>query len=65
MSSLSYYKTLIARRETKCQRCKYFKENKCELLKFSVDRTFYFANADYCRNNEYLCGPYAKYFEKK
>jgi len=65
MSSLTYYKTLVAKRELKCQQCKHFRENKCTLLKFSIEERFYFANSDYCRSNEYLCGPYAKYFDEK
>ena len=65
MSSITYYKTLISRPQKNCRECKYFKDNICTVFKFVGDQRVYFAKAEYCRNDEYLCGPRAKYYEKK
>jgi hypothetical protein len=75
MSSLSYYKSLIAMRQTKCIKCKHYQPKQvnsqtvhtCTLFNFVFDNdnTLYNASTLYCRKNEQICGPYAKYYEEK
>ena len=75
MSSLSYYKALIAMRETKCVKCKHYQAKQadsrtihtCTLFRFvfNNDISLYNAETVFCRKNEHICGPYAKYFEEK
>ena len=74
MTSLSYYKSLIAMRQTTCVKCKHYRAKQvgsgtvgtCTLFRFVFDndKTLYNKDTIYCRKNEQLCGPYAKYFEE-
>lgn len=74
MSSIINYQYLMSRKNIKCSNCKYSKtktNNKkvCYYFKFNDvinddSNKVYVADADYCRDREFLCGPYAKYFEE-
>jgi hypothetical protein len=71
------YKELIVRKQLKCSDCIHSKVNPthkgpdryiCKLFTFKPGLSLepnntYNADTVYCRSNEYLCGPYAKYFE--
>ena len=65
------YQALMARKVLKCSTCVHYKNSNvrkpiCNLFKFQnhiIAEAVFFADADYCRNLEMLCGPYAKYHE--
>jgi hypothetical protein len=65
------YQALMARKVLKCSTCVHYRGSSvrkpmCNLFKFQnhIDNdVVYFADTDYCRNLEMLCGPYAKYHE--
>lgn len=65
------YEALMIRKALKCSTCKYFKlspnrKPMCTLFKFEglKKEKVFFADTEYCRDRETLCGPYAKYFEE-
>ena len=52
----------------KCSSCVHFKARRgqkpiCKLFKLRGPTSLYFADTQYCRELEMLCGPRAKYFE--
>jgi hypothetical protein len=59
-------KSLIMRKNLKCSKCSHAKVHKgkivCTLFDFGVKKT-YFAETEYVREREELCGPYAKYYD--
>jgi len=69
------YQGLMLRKELKCSNCVYSKINNtnfnkktiCSLFVFNnmiknPDNKIYYADIDFCRDRENLCGPYAKYY---
>ena len=69
---MSTYQALMIRKALKCSNCKYYQvtagqKQVCSLIKFKyhfgVAERFHFAETNYVRKIETLCGPYAKYFE--
>lgn len=61
---------LAAQKNLKCTACVHFKMKEpkplCTFFKFQghfEKEKVFLADANYCREKETLCGPYAKYFE--
>ena len=58
----------LPKKALKCSSCVHFKARigkkpTCTLFRFKGPTSVYFADTQYCRDLEMLCGPNAKYFE--